>query len=194
MAVVFRASTFTRLVHLEYESVEAVAQFVAKHGKRKLICMAGVQNDQQTARQVGALRAGMERQGLSLPDGQVVTVRIESAVQVYTLDLNQSVIKFFMQHPDFDAVFSLHPDQLAVLQHLHETGFRRCPKDFVHIHYGYYNNFYGGRPCPAFPSAFLSLPSVEVGRQAVIELEKMLGIESDAQPPDCRPKVVHDPY
>ena len=172
---------------------ETVADWMVGHGRRKLVVMSGVRNDQQTENQVGALRAAMEKRGLSLPDDQIVTVRIESVAQVYTLDLRESVIHFLKQHPDYDAVFSMHPDQLGALEYLHETGFRRCPEDFYHLHYGYYY-LHRGRPCPAFPSAFLSVVSMELGRQAVIELEKLVGLETHGVAMDFAPHIAYDPY
>ncbi len=172
---------------------EAVAEFMANRNRRKVICMVGVHDDRQTEVQVAALRRSFECRGLALPDDRFITVRIESAAQVYSLDLRESVIRFFQGHPDFDGVFSIHPDQLGVLEHLHASGFRRCPEEFLHLHYGY-PDVHGGRPCPSFPSAFINCISAEIGRRAVVELEKMFGIEPSPESIDCAPRVTYDPY
>ena len=172
---------------------EAVAEYLVKHQRRKLILMAGVRNDHRTTLEIEALRASLAARGLTLPDAQIVTVRLESAAQTYSLDLRESLLAYFRGHPDFDAVLTFHDEYLSVLSELHNSGFRRCPEDFIHIHHRFLGEL-GGRPCPEFPSAFLSAPSIEAGRQAVLELEKMRGIADPATSFDCSPRMVFDPY
>jgi DNA-binding LacI/PurR family transcriptional regulator len=170
-----------------------IADFLIRKGRKKLVCMVGVRNDQLMVNQLAAIRAEMEKRGLALPDDQLVTVRIASAANVYSTDLRESVAKFFRQHEDFDAVFSIYPDQFDVLTAIHESGYRRCPEDFIHIHQGSCN-MWGGQQWPPFPTALLSAPSEAVGRQAVKELERLLGVDENPVPEDVGPRIDFDPY
>jgi len=184
----------TKAVLLDHKAVgEALVQYIVNKGRRKLLCMVGVRSDHYTRDHVESIRAAMEKRGMALPDDQVVTVRLENVVKTYSMDLRRNVLDFFSQHPDFDAVFSMYPDQLGALAHLHETNVRRCPEDFIHIHYGQLN-VWKGQVWPPFLSAFSSSPSTESGRQAVKELERMLGVEGDLTDEDLAPRIDHDPY
>lgn len=171
----------------------AIAEFLVRKGRKKLLCMAGVKNDQLMINQLTALREAMERHGLDLPESQIVTVRIASAASVYGTDLRDTVAQFFHQHSDFDAVFSIYPDQFDVLTSIHESGFRRCPEDFIHIHQGSCN-VWAGQKWPPFPTAVLSAPSEAVGRQAVKELERVLGVCEHPEPEDLGMRIEVDPY
>lgn len=179
------------------EDLDAMAdnlvEFLISKGRRKLICMTGVRNDSYTMAHVNAVRAAMERRGMALPDSQIVTVRLESAAKTFSLDLAPSVLHFLAQQPDFDAVFSMYSDQIGTLAHLHDTNVRRCPEDFIHIHFGQMN-VWGGQQWPPFPSAFTTASGTLIGRQAVKELERMLGVESDLTDEDSVPRIIHDPY
>lgn len=172
---------------------EEVARYLVRKNRSKLLCMAGVQNDQLTVDQLVALRAALERHGLALPDDQIVTVRVASAARVYSVDLRSTVLDFLKRHADFDAVFTAYSDQFDTLTEIHESGFRRCPDDFIHIHHGSLN-VWAGQQWPPFPTAFLSAPSEAVGRQGVKELEKRVGVETDHQPEDLGPRIEYDPY
>lgn len=172
---------------------EEIAEFLERKGRKKLLCMAGVRNDQLMVDQLAAIRGALERRGLALPDSQIVTVRIASAAHVFSTDLRESVTQFFHQHDDFDAVFSVYSDQFDVLTAMHESGYRRCPEDFIHIHQGACN-LWAGQQWPPFPTALLSAPSEAVGRLAVKKLERLLGIETYAEPEDVGPRIEFDPY
>ncbi len=172
---------------------EVIADYVVSKRRRKLLCMVGVRNDSLTRDHVKALQAAMARRDLPLPDDQIITVRLESAATTYTLNLRRLVLDFLNQHSDFDAVFSMYPDQLGTLAELHEANIRRCPEDFIHIHEGQLN-VWPGQAWPPFPSAFLCSRGIESGRQAVKELERLLGVGGDVLDEDLSPKVDYDPY
>jgi len=184
----------TRAVMHDHDALgEVLVEYLVSKRRRKLLCMVGVRNDIYCRRPIESLRVSMEKRGMALPDDQVITVRLETAAKTYSLDLRHLVFDFLAKHPDFDAVFSMYPDQLATLAHIHETNVRRCPEDFIHIHYGQLN-VGEGQVWPSFPSAFLEVSGINSGRQAVKELERMLGVESDPVNEDLAPKIVHDPY
>ncbi len=172
---------------------EAIADYLIKRRRKKLLCMVGVRNDQLMINQLGALRAAMERRGMHLPEEQLVTVRVAAAAQMYATDLRESVEQFFRQHTDFDAVYSIYSDQFDVLTSIHESGFRRCPEDFIHIHQDV-SNVWSGQQWPPFKSAMLSSPVQPVGRQAVKELERILGINENPEPENLGPRIEFDPY
>lgn len=172
---------------------EAIAEYLVKKRRKKLLCMVGVRNDQLMINQIGALRSAMERRGMRLPEEQLVTVRVAAAAQMYATDLRESVERFFRQHDDFDAVYSIYSDQFDVLTSIHESGFRRCPEDFIHIHQDV-SNVWAGQQWPPFKSAMLSSPVQPVGRQAVKELERILGLNENPEPENLGPRIEFDPY
>lgn len=172
---------------------EAIAEYLVKKRRKKLLCMVGVRNDQLMINQIGSLRAAMERRGMRLPEEQLVTVRVAAAAQMFATDLRESVERFFRQHDDFDAVYSIYSDQFDVLSAIHENGFRRCPEDFIHIHQDA-SNVWSGQQWPPFKTAMLTSPVQPVGRQAVKELERILGINKDPEPENLGPRIEFDPY
>lgn len=172
---------------------DVIAEYLVRKGRKKLLCMVGVRNDQLMINQIGAIRAAMERHGLALPENRLVTVRIAAAAQVYAADLRDSVESFFRQHNDFDAVFSIYSDQFDVLTSIHESGFRRCPEDFIHIHQDS-SNVWAGQQWPPFRTAMLSSPVRAVGRFAVKELERVLGVNEHPEPEDLGSRIELDPY
>jgi DNA-binding LacI/PurR family transcriptional regulator len=196
VVVVGRSYAHLPVIVADYDHAvmgEEIAEFLIRKGRKKLLCMAGVRNDQLMVDQLAALRDAMERRGLALPDDQIVTVRIATAANVFSTELGESVMQFFRRHEDFDAVFSVYPDQFDVLTSIHESGYRRCPEDFIHIHKGAWN-VWGGQKWPPFPTALLSAPSEAVGRKAVKELERLLGINEHPEPEDVGPRIEYDPY
>ena len=152
--------------------------------------MVGAEDDHYTATLVAALRHSLEQRGLTLPDDQLITVRAHNIDALYSIDVKEATLRFLMSHQDFDAVFTLYPNQLETLAQLHESGFRRCPDDFIHIHLGTLNLGENQR-WPPFQTVFLTGPREEQGRQAVKELEQLMGFEGDTTPEDLTPYLCH---
>jgi len=181
-------------VHDDYKAMgNALAEYLVAKRRHKLLCMVGVRNDVYTQDYVRSVRNALSARDIPLPDDQIVTVRLESVAKTYSIDLRDNVLPFLARHPDFDAVFSMYSDQLGALAYLHENNIRRCPEDFIHIHNGQLN-VWGGQTWPPFPSAFLNSPGMNSGRQAVKELERLLGVEGDLTDEDSAPRIIHDPY
>jgi len=196
VVVVGRTYAHLPVVSADYDHAAmggAIADFMIQKGRKKLLCMAGVRNDHLMVGQLAAIRGALQERGLDLPDDQIVTVRIASAANVYSTDLRESVMQFFRQHEDFDAVYSVYSDQFDVLTSLHESGHRRCPEDFIHIHQGSCN-LWAGQQWPPFPTALLSAPSEAVGRLAVKKLELLLGVHEQLEPENVSPHIEFDPY
>jgi len=164
---------------------ELIAGWLTRHDRHHLICMLGPRDDEYTSMQVEAIREALQRRGLSLPDENIVTVRTGHMEHLFSIDLAYSAARFLDLHADFDAIYSLYPDCLASVVALHTSGRRRCPTDFVHIHYCRATvplDF----PLEEIPVSFIEAPHDTAGRQCVRELEQVLGME----PHDAREELI----
>lgn len=168
---------------------DALVERLRREGRSRLVCMMGTRDDLYGANQLAAIRAALERHGMSLPDANIVTVHLSGIPGFYSINLRDSVLGFLLKHPGFDAVYTLYPDRLDTLVLLHERHQRRCPDDFIHMHFGQLN-IWEGQQWPPFPTAILEVPYQAVGRQAVRELEKLMGVEDGQESEDLAPRFI----
>lgn len=170
-----------------------IVEYMVAKRRSKLIAMVGLKGDTYSDGPVDAIRAALQAAGLDLPESHVVTNRTGSAAHYHSITLREDIRAYFERNQDFDTVFSLYPDHLDVLDEMHAAGIKRCPADFLHLHFCSTNKWSGQR-WPSFPTAYIEAPPEAVGRQAVRELERLLGVPSEEEDVELSPKIVHDPY
>lgn len=165
-----------------------VADYMAEHNRKELVVLSGPLADMYSADRIEAVRDALKPHGLQLPDENICIAHAIAMDQNLPGQraLDAAVNHFLVEHEGFDTVFALHPNHLAPLVRLHDSGRRRCPNDFALIHLA--------PACepvrqqfPQIPITLIQWPLFEVGRAAVLKLQEMWGEASEADTPDLSP-------
>jgi len=170
----------------------SIVECMMRHRRSRLFCMVGPRDDLYTENQVNSIRTALKLQELSLPDRNLLTIRLSGAPGFYSIDLTCCIAEYLNKHDDFDAIYTLYPDRLDILTEMHISGRRRCPDDFLHMHFGQMN-IAEGQQWPPFPTTVFGLPYQSMGRQAVKELERILGVPGDTEDEDLSPLAAFSP-